>query len=57
VRSYKKVIVPENNMGQLLKMVRTDFLVDATGVNKVAGSPFKAHELEAAFGAVLEDLS
>jgi 2-oxoglutarate ferredoxin oxidoreductase subunit alpha len=56
VRSYKKVIVPENNMGQLLKMVRTDFLVDASGVNKVAGAPFKAHELEAAFGAVLEDL-
>jgi 2-oxoglutarate ferredoxin oxidoreductase subunit alpha len=57
LKSYKKVIVPENNMGHLLKMVRADFLVPATGVNKVAGTPFKAHELEAAFGAVLDAVS
>ncbi|HEX5671982.1 MAG TPA: 2-oxoacid:acceptor oxidoreductase subunit alpha, partial [Acidimicrobiia bacterium] len=39
LRSYPKVLVPELNTGQLLKMLRADFLVDARGLNKVAGEP------------------
>ena len=35
----------EMNMGQLLKMVRADYLVDALGCNKVQGRPFKVSEL------------
>jgi 2-oxoglutarate/2-oxoacid ferredoxin oxidoreductase subunit alpha len=46
LRSYKRVAVPENNLGQLLKLVRAEFLVDARGYHKVAGTPFKAAELE-----------
>jgi 2-oxoglutarate ferredoxin oxidoreductase subunit alpha len=57
LRAYKRVVVPENNMGQLLKLVRAEFLIDARGVNKVAGVPFKAHELQAAIGAQLEEVS
>ena len=57
VRSYDRVVIPEHNMGQLLKLVRAEFLVDARGVNKVSGQPFKAHELESAFGAAVEDVS
>jgi 2-oxoglutarate/2-oxoacid ferredoxin oxidoreductase subunit alpha len=47
LRSYRKVVVPEMNMGQLVKIVRAEFLVDADSVTKVEGMPFFAEELEA----------
>ena len=46
---YPKVVVPELNLGQLSKMLRAEFLVDARSVSKVQGLPFTAGELEAAF--------
>jgi 2-oxoglutarate ferredoxin oxidoreductase subunit alpha len=42
---FKQIIIPELNTGQLLKLVREAFLVDARGINKVAGEPFTAQEL------------
>jgi 2-oxoglutarate ferredoxin oxidoreductase subunit alpha len=42
---YKRVLVPEMNLGQLLFLVRARFLVDAKGVNKVQGKPFQVSEL------------
>ncbi|MCB9850246.1 MAG: 2-oxoacid:acceptor oxidoreductase subunit alpha [Phycisphaerales bacterium] len=57
IRSYKKVIVPEMNMGQLLIKLRADFLVDAQGVNKVKGRPFLVSEIEAAINNALEELA
>jgi len=54
VRSYRHVVVPENNLGQLSKLVRADFLVDAHGINKVTGTPFKVGELVTALEAHLE---
>ena len=42
---FKQVIIPELNTGQLLKSVREAFLIDARGINKVAGEPFTAQEL------------
>jgi len=48
VRSYSKVLVPEMNLGQLVKLVRADFLVDAKGLNKMRGKPFQAEEIEQA---------
>jgi len=48
LHSYRKVIVPETNMGQLVKIVRADYLVDADSVTKVQGLPFFAEELEEA---------
>jgi 2-oxoglutarate/2-oxoacid ferredoxin oxidoreductase subunit alpha len=47
LRSYRKVIVAEMNMGQLVKILRAEFLVDADSVTKVEGVPFFADELEA----------
>ncbi len=41
----KRVLVPELNLGQLLFLIRSKFLVDARGVNKVQGKPFKVNEL------------
>ncbi len=47
LRRFDKIIVPELNMGQLSKLIRADFLIDVTPVNKVKGLPFRASELEA----------
>jgi 2-oxoglutarate ferredoxin oxidoreductase subunit alpha len=51
---YPKVLVPEMNLGQLSKLVRAEFLVDARTYSKVQGLPFTSAELEA---AVLEELA
>tara|TARA_B000000475_G_scaffold174901_1_gene140652 strand:- start:364 stop:2214 length:1851 start_codon:yes stop_codon:yes gene_type:complete len=45
ISKFKQVIIPELNTGQLLKLVREAFLIDARGINKVAGEPFTAQEL------------
>ncbi len=54
LRSYDKILIPEMNLGQLLKLVRAQFLVDAIGYNRVTGSPFKAAELAEAITALVE---
>ncbi len=41
----KNVFVPELNKGQLVKLLRAEFLVDAKPINKVEGTPFTAGEL------------
>jgi 2-oxoglutarate/2-oxoacid ferredoxin oxidoreductase subunit alpha len=43
---YKTVVVPEMNLGQLSRLVRAEFLVDAKSITKVQGLPFRAGELE-----------
>src|SRR5437660_7444164 len=53
VRSYEKVLIPEINLGQLRKLIRAEFLVDAAGYNRVRGLPFRADELEQAIEAML----
>lgn len=54
LRKFKKVVVAEMNMGQLLKLVRADYLVDAIGCNKVQGRPFKVNELVNRISRALE---
>ncbi len=51
---FKRVLVPEMNDGQLVKLLRSEYLVDAESLNKVTGQPFKIAELESAFEARLE---
>ncbi|MEA2460885.1 MAG: 2-oxoglutarate/2-oxoacid ferredoxin oxidoreductase subunit alpha [Actinomycetota bacterium] len=46
LRRFEKVVVPEMNMGQLAKLVRSEFLVDTISINKMKGLPFRAAELE-----------
>ncbi len=45
LRSYKKILVPELNLGQLRMILRSRFLVDAIGLNKVQGKPFTIVEI------------
>ena len=52
---YEKVLVPEMNTGQLVKTLRSDFLIDAKGLNKVSGQPFKIQEISNAIKAELAD--
>jgi 2-oxoglutarate ferredoxin oxidoreductase subunit alpha len=54
LRKYPKVLVPEMNMGQLSRLLRAEFLVDAKSLNKVQGQPFKAGEIETAMMQILE---
>ena len=53
LRSFPKVIVPELNLGQLCRIVRAEYLVDAQSVTKVQGLPFTAGELEAALDRIV----
>jgi 2-oxoglutarate ferredoxin oxidoreductase subunit alpha len=53
LRSYDRVLIPEMNLGQLLKLVRAEFLVDAAGYNRVRGLPFTSAELAEAMEAML----
>ena len=52
---YPKVLVPEMNLGQLSRLLRAEYLVDARSVNKVKGTPFTAGELERAILELLDD--
>ena len=54
LRRYEKVLVPEMNLGQLLKLVRAEFLVDAAGYNRVSGLPLRADEVAHAIEAMVD---
>jgi 2-oxoglutarate ferredoxin oxidoreductase subunit alpha len=55
LRRYRRVVVPELNLGQLARLLRAEYLVDARPISKVQGLPFRASELEAAIRAHLEE--
>ena len=45
LKRFDRVVVAELNAGQLLGILRKDFLVDAVGLNKITGRPFTVAEL------------
>lgn len=51
---FNHVLVPELNAGQLVRILRDRFLLDAAPLTKVKGLPFKAREVEAAILSVIE---
>jgi 2-oxoglutarate ferredoxin oxidoreductase subunit alpha len=53
--AYDQVLIPEMNLGQLRMLVRSRYLVDAVGYNKVRGLPFKAEELADAIIGLLDE--
>ncbi|RPI70464.1 MAG: 2-oxoacid:acceptor oxidoreductase subunit alpha [Ignavibacteriales bacterium] len=53
LRSYKKILCPELNMGQLSKILRNEFLVDIESFNKIQGLPFKSSEIENKINQIL----
>jgi 2-oxoglutarate ferredoxin oxidoreductase subunit alpha len=54
LRQYRKVLVPEINSGQLVRVLRAEYLVDAVGYNKVRGVPLMTHEIVEAIYQLLE---
>ena len=55
VRSYRRVLIPEMNMGQLATLIRARFLVDAQSYTKIQGLPIFAEELEHEIARVLDE--
>jgi 2-oxoglutarate ferredoxin oxidoreductase subunit alpha len=47
LKGFDKVMVPELNNGQLVRIVRSEFLIDAKPFNKIKGMPFAAFEIKA----------
>jgi 2-oxoglutarate ferredoxin oxidoreductase subunit alpha len=51
---FKRILVPEINLGQLVKILRSKYLVPAVGFNKVRGLPFKSVEIEREIEEILK---
>lgn len=49
LRGFKSVLVPEINNGQLVRLIRDQFFIDAKGYNQVRGVPFSVEELKSTF--------
>lgn len=52
-KQFDKVLVPELNLGQLLKLIRAEYLIDAIGLNKVQAQPFHVFEVESKIDEIL----
>ena len=50
---YTQILVPEINLGQLSRILRAEYLVDAQTMSKMQGVPFRVGEIEAAITALL----
>ena len=55
LKGFDGVLIPEMNTGQLSVVLRSQYLVDAHGLNKVSGQPFKIAEIEQAIRERLGD--
>ena len=45
LRNYRRVLIPEVNLGQLSMLIRAKYLIDAVGYDKVRGKPFRIAEI------------
>jgi len=46
ISSFDKILIPEINNGQLIKLIRDKYVVDAIPMNKIQGIPFEAREIK-----------
>ncbi|HEV8376978.1 MAG TPA: 2-oxoglutarate ferredoxin oxidoreductase subunit alpha, partial [Candidatus Polarisedimenticolia bacterium] len=53
LQRFETILIPELNLGQLRLLVRARYLVDAVGLNKVQGKPFKVSEITRKIDALL----
>jgi 2-oxoglutarate ferredoxin oxidoreductase subunit alpha len=53
LKGFKRIIMPEMNMGQYKTLLRDQYLVDAQSLTKVSGHPFRIAEIEAAIDRAL----
>ena len=50
---FKNVLIPEINYGQLIKIIRGEFLVDAKGLNQVRGKPISSSDIQEAVNTLI----
>ncbi len=55
LKRYQRVLVPEVNLGQLSRMLRAEYLVDAVSLTQVSGIPLRAASMETAILQMIED--
>lgn len=55
LRRYRRILIPELNMGQLSMLIRARYLVDAQSFNKVKGRPFRILEMKEKMLEVLRE--
>ncbi len=55
LRRYRRVLVPEMNLGQLALLLRARYLVDAVGYNRVRGLPFTSTEIADAIAKLAQE--
>jgi len=55
LRRFNKILVPELNQGQLVRLLRAEFLVPAIGMNKARGQPFLIEEIRARIDDLLSE--
>jgi len=55
ILKFRNVLIPEMNCGQLLMLIRSRFLVNARGLNKVQGKPFTVNEIYSAIKEINGD--
>ena len=55
LKRYDKVLVPEVNLGQLSRLLRAEYLVDAQSLTQVSGIPFRAASMESALLELIEE--
>ena len=54
---YRRVLVPEVNLGQLSRLLRAEYLVDAVSLTQVSGVPFRAAAMEQAILSLIDELA
>ena len=54
LRQYRRVLVPEINSGQLVRVLRAEYLVDAVGYNRVSGMPLASQDILEAINQLVE---
>ena len=54
LRQYGRVLVPEINSGQLVRVLRAEYLVDAVGYNRVGGMPLASQDILEAINQLVE---
>lgn len=57
LRRFKKILIPEMNMGQLWAHIRAKFLIDAVSLSKVYGKPFLISEIQAKIEEMIGETS
>ena len=56
MRSFKKVVLPELNSGQLAMMLRAKYLIDVDSFSQVNGQPFQSQAIEDYMRNVLQEV-